>query len=223
MPRKASTWSQTRGPGVRISPGARDCLYKVSRRRCHTGSDPCRRPFVWGLPIEGSTASMVIVIVLPLAKLVVEQVYVVGQCRFCLGTDKTPVNRRDVSARFYRSDAVSWVRYRHGESSCAWRCQWKAGTETRRAIICLDDQHTKGQPSEACESDARHSGASTAGSIVTENGNGSWLFNCSRRHSLGDQSRIRRCAARHLSQSKFVSMSCRACDSISARASRNAA
>ena len=35
-----------------------------------------------GLPIEGSMRSMLIVIVLPLAKLVVEQVYIVGNAVF---------------------------------------------------------------------------------------------------------------------------------------------
>jgi hypothetical protein len=42
----------------------------------------CQEPFVWGLPIQGSMRSMVIIIVLPLAKLVIKQVDIVGNAVF---------------------------------------------------------------------------------------------------------------------------------------------
>src|SRR5580700_202041 len=67
-----------KGSRVQISALRPTRTCRVSRLRRQTGGGFCHEPLVRGLPVESSMRSMVIVVVLPFTKLVVEQVDVVG-------------------------------------------------------------------------------------------------------------------------------------------------
>jgi hypothetical protein len=80
--RKTAPFSHT----VAIKPLAMMCQdcddCKVSGLRRQPSSGFCHEPLVWSLAVEGSMGSVVVVVVLPFAKLIVEQVDVVGNAVF---------------------------------------------------------------------------------------------------------------------------------------------